>query len=77
MIQVEREPWTAMVEHARRTYPNECCGALLGSIEGATKTVRAALALENAFAGRRRTATSCARRICWRPTERRGNGGWT
>ena len=51
MIRIEPEPWAAMVAHARQTYPNECCGAMLGSIDGAGKTVRAALPLENAFDG--------------------------
>jgi proteasome lid subunit RPN8/RPN11 len=51
MIQVDSEPWQAMVEHARRAYPNECCGAMLGSTEGERKTVRVAMALENSFAG--------------------------
>jgi proteasome lid subunit RPN8/RPN11 len=40
-----------MVAHARRAYPNECCGAMLGSAEGGVKDVREALPLENAFAG--------------------------
>ncbi len=51
MIRIESEPWTAMVAHARATYPNECCGAMLGSIEGDEKTVHAAAVLDNAFAG--------------------------
>ena len=51
MIRIDSEPWEAMVSHARQTYPNECCGAMLGSIDGAGKTVRMALALENAFDG--------------------------
>ena len=51
MIRIEREPWQAMVAHARRTYPNECCGAMLGTIDGETKNVGEAIALENAFAG--------------------------
>ena len=51
MIRIESEPWAAMVSHARRTYPNECCGAMLGSITGDEKTVRAAMPLENAFEG--------------------------
>ena len=33
MIRIEPEPWTAMVEHARATYPNECCGVLLGRFD--------------------------------------------
>ena len=51
MIRIEPEPWANMVAHARQTYPNECCGAMLGSIDGAGKTVRVALPLENAFDG--------------------------
>ena len=50
-IRIEPEPWADMVAHARQTYPNECCGAMLGSIDGAGKTVRVALPLENAFDG--------------------------
>jgi proteasome lid subunit RPN8/RPN11 len=51
MIRIEPAPWAAMVAHARATYPNECCGAMLGAIEGDTKAVREAVALENAFEG--------------------------
>lgn len=51
MIRIETEPWNAMVSHARRTYPNECCGAMLGSLDGESKLVREAIALRNAFAG--------------------------
>jgi len=55
MIRIEPEPWAAMVSHARQTYPNECCGAMLGSIDGAEKLVRVAMPLENAFAGAQRS----------------------
>ncbi|MBZ5585372.1 MAG: M67 family metallopeptidase [Acidobacteriia bacterium] len=55
MIRIEPRPWTEMVAHARRTYPNECCGAMLGSIEDERKTVREALTLENAFEGAQAT----------------------
>ena len=51
MIRIEPEPWAAMVAHARRAYPNECCGAMLGGTADDAKTVREAMALENAFAG--------------------------
>lgn len=54
MIRIEPEPWAAMVAHARSTYPNECCGAMLGangSDNGNEKVVQVALPLENAFAG--------------------------
>jgi proteasome lid subunit RPN8/RPN11 len=55
MIRIEPEPWAAMVSHARQTYPNECCGAMLGSTtgdaDGDQKLVRVALPLQNAFEG--------------------------
>jgi proteasome lid subunit RPN8/RPN11 len=49
------DPWEAMVKHARETYPNECCGAMLGSIDGDQKQVLAALPLDNAFDGAQAT----------------------
>lgn len=55
MIRIEPEPWAAMVAHARQTYPNECCGAMLGSTGDDAKIVRAAMPLENAFAGAQAT----------------------
>ncbi len=51
MIEIEMTPWQTMVLHAERTYPNECCGAMLGHIRGETKMVTEAIALENAYAG--------------------------
>jgi proteasome lid subunit RPN8/RPN11 len=51
MIKIEKAAWDVMVSHARSTYPNECCGAMLGSIDGDHKSVRVAVALENAFSG--------------------------
>jgi proteasome lid subunit RPN8/RPN11 len=51
MINIEPQPWAAMVQHAREIYPNECCGAMLGSVDGGAKVVREALPLENAFEG--------------------------
>ncbi len=44
-----------MVEHARATYPDECCGAMLGSIRDGEKIVSAALRLENAYEGGKQT----------------------
>jgi proteasome lid subunit RPN8/RPN11 len=40
-----------MVDHAKATYPNECCGAMLGAIDGDTKSVRTAVVLQNAYEG--------------------------
>ena len=51
MIRIESEPWAEMVAHAQETYPNECCGAMLGSSDGEQKAVRVAIRLRNAFEG--------------------------
>ena len=51
MIRIESAPWAEMVAHARETYPNECCGAMLGSTDGEQKSVRVAIRLRNAFEG--------------------------
>lgn len=51
MITIEPQAWDVMVSHAKSTYPNECCGAMLGSLDGAAKVVRIATPLANRFAG--------------------------
>jgi proteasome lid subunit RPN8/RPN11 len=51
MIKIDPAAWNTMVSHARSTYPNECCGAMLGTIDDGVKQVRTAVPLENAFAG--------------------------
>ena len=51
MMTIERGPWREMVNHAQATYPNECVGAMIGTIDGDTKTVSIAIALDNAFTG--------------------------
>uniref|UniRef100_Q02B10 Mov34/MPN/PAD-1 family protein n=1 Tax=Solibacter usitatus (strain Ellin6076) TaxID=234267 RepID=Q02B10_SOLUE len=51
MIRIESAAWAAMVKHAQASYPNECCGAMLGDTDGETKLVRESIALENAFEG--------------------------
>jgi len=51
MIRIESGPWAAMVAHARETYPNECCGAMLGAIGDDEKRVEEAIRLQNAFDG--------------------------
>jgi proteasome lid subunit RPN8/RPN11 len=53
MIRIEPDAWAAMVAHARETYPDECCGAMLGAVDS-DKSVRVAMRLENAYAGARR-----------------------
>jgi proteasome lid subunit RPN8/RPN11 len=54
MIEIEAKPWQMMINHAQRTYPNECCGAMLGHIQGDRKLVKEAVALENAYQGGQR-----------------------
>jgi proteasome lid subunit RPN8/RPN11 len=51
MITIDPEAWRVMVDHAQATYPNECCGAMVGAIDGSEKSVKVAVPLENAFSG--------------------------
>lgn len=51
MIRISDQAWRVMVEHAKATYPNECCGAMLGTVDGSDKQVTLAVPLENAFSG--------------------------
>ncbi len=51
MIEIQTTPWQTMVLHGERTYPNECCGAMLGRIQGGKKIVTEAVPLENVFSG--------------------------
>ncbi len=53
MIRIAPDAWKAVIAHAERAYPEECCGALLGTREGGMKTVSRAAAIENSFAGDR------------------------
>ncbi len=51
MIEIDLNPWQTMILHAERTYPKECCGAMLGHIRGDRKLVMDALPIENSFTG--------------------------
>jgi proteasome lid subunit RPN8/RPN11 len=51
MIEIAIEPWETMVRHAENTYPNECCGAMLGRLNGGSKLVTEAVPMKNAYAG--------------------------
>jgi proteasome lid subunit RPN8/RPN11 len=53
MIRIEKGAWADMLAHAIATYPNECCGTMLGLQEAGVKRVTRAMALENAFGGPR------------------------
>lgn len=51
MIKIDREAWDLMVAHAESKFPNECCGAMIGRIDGDEKHVTAAAPMENSYAG--------------------------
>ena len=51
MIEIEKKAWEAMVLHAERTYPDECCGAMLGRAQGEKKIVIHAVPIDNAYQG--------------------------
>ena len=51
MIRIDRGAWDAMVSHAESLFPNECCGAMLGEVDGDSKWVRIAVPIQNAFTG--------------------------
>ncbi len=51
MIDISVSPWQTMVAHAESTYPNECCGVMLGTIDGDSKVVTIATPLQNVSAG--------------------------
>ena len=51
MINVTRDAWQTMVTHAEKTYPNECCGAMIGAIDGDRKQVTLAVPMENSYSG--------------------------
>ena len=40
-----------MVRHAESTFPDECCGAMIGSIDGSSKLVTRAVPMENSYTG--------------------------
>jgi proteasome lid subunit RPN8/RPN11 len=57
MIRITDEPWDVMVQHAIETYPNECCGAMLGKVEQDPTTpqplqrILRAVPLQNIYTG--------------------------
>jgi proteasome lid subunit RPN8/RPN11 len=55
MIRIEPDAWEVMVAEGRRTFPNECCGAMLGDVEDGVKIVRVAMPLRNSFSGSQAT----------------------
>ncbi len=49
MIRASEEHLTAIRNHGSETFPNECCGVLLGDVDGADKTVLEVRRLANVF----------------------------
>jgi proteasome lid subunit RPN8/RPN11 len=49
-IELQREALTRMEEHGAETYPNECCGILLGKAQGRHKAIAEVFPAENARA---------------------------
>lgn len=54
MLRIEQKPFTEMKAHAEATYPNECVGAMIGTITNGNKVVESALKLENSAEGSQR-----------------------
>ncbi len=53
MIQIEDQAWAEMRDHAKRVYPEECCGAMLGRNDNGVKRVSRTIPLENVAGGSR------------------------
>ncbi len=51
MIKINSGAWETMVAHAQSTFPDECCGVMVGTIDGDSKLVTTAIALENSYKG--------------------------
>jgi len=49
MIQLTPEHQQTIIAHAESTYPEECCGIMLGYLVGSDKTVVTVIATENAW----------------------------
>ncbi len=39
MLKIGQQQYDALRQHGEHTYPHECCGVLLGSMDGDTRTV--------------------------------------
>ena len=51
MIKIEPGAWNIMVAHAESTFPNECCGVMVGQNRRRREDRHPAVALENAYKG--------------------------
>jgi proteasome lid subunit RPN8/RPN11 len=76
MIEIEQNAWQTMVLHAERTYPNECCGAMLGHSSPEKKVVTEAVALDNAWNGAQGDRYKSVRKTCLLQKRARAHRGW-
>ncbi len=53
MLRIDPDAWRAVIAHVERAYPEECCGAMLGTIDAGVKSVNRVIPLENVFQGDR------------------------
>lgn len=51
MIKIDARAWQVVIEHCRRTYPLEGCGALWGAVSGSDALVWRAAPLQNVYPG--------------------------
>jgi proteasome lid subunit RPN8/RPN11 len=47
MLKISQPDYDALRHHGEETYPHECCGVLLGNVEGEVRTVRAVVRAGN------------------------------
>lgn len=48
MLRIDRQQWEELRRHGEESYPQECCGVLLGQVEDGVRTVKQAVRCTNA-----------------------------
>ncbi len=51
MTRIEQQCWQEMLDHAQTAYPRECCGILLGTVDGNARIVTVTVPCRNAYEG--------------------------
>lgn len=51
MLTIEAQPWAAMIEHGRASFPRECCGIMLGTADDPRRVCTVAIPCRNAYEG--------------------------
>jgi proteasome lid subunit RPN8/RPN11 len=51
MITIEPQAWSIMLDHAHGAFPKECCGIMIGKMDGDARTVTKAVACVNVYVG--------------------------